>query len=92
VSKHLEELLASANQQALAETLRQSLEKVTTLSEGFSEGSPGYEQLQRAMESMSDVMGELKPLLNQLKHQPNGLIFNAGQSDPVEPTKHSGAK
>lgn len=92
VSKHLEELLASANQQALAETLRQSLEKVTTLSEGFSEGSPGYEQLQRAMESMSDVMGELKPLLNQLKHQPNGLIFNAGQSDLVEPKKHSGAK
>jgi len=37
-------------------------------------------------------MRELKPLLNQLKHQPNGLIFNSGQSDLVEPTKHSGAK
>ncbi len=92
VSKNLEELLASANQQALSKTLKLSLEKVSTLSEGFSEGSPGYEQLQRAMESMSDVMGELKPLLNQLKHQPNGLIFNAGQSDLVEPTKHSGVK
>ena len=92
VSKHLAELLASANQQALAETLKQSLEKVATLSEGFSEGSPGYGQLQRAMESMSDVMRELKPLLNQLKHQPNGLIFNSGQSDLIEPTKHSGVK
>ena len=92
VSINLEELLASANQQALAEALKLSLEKIATLSEGFSEGSPGYSQLRQAMESMSDVMLELKPLLNQLKHQPNSLIFNSGQQDPVGPTKHSGAK
>ena len=34
-------------------------------------------------------MNELQPLLNQLKHQPNGLIFESGKADAIEPKKYT---
>lgn len=37
-------------------------------------------------------MNELKPLLNQLKHKPNSLIFNDGETIEPTPTKRSGAQ
>ena len=37
-------------------------------------------------------MNELKPLLNQLKHKPNSLIFNSGETTEPSPTKFNGAQ
>ena len=91
VSQNLEKLLVSANNQRLAEQLKQSLQGITNLTKDLSSGSRGYEDLRKTLGSVNNVMQELKPLLNQLKHQPNGLIFNSGQSEILEPKKHSGA-
>ena len=91
VSQNLEKLLVSANNQRLAEQLKQSLQGITNLTRDLSSGSRGYEDLRKTLGSVNNVMQELKPLLNQLKHQPNGLIFNSGQSEILEPKKHSGA-
>jgi paraquat-inducible protein B len=87
-SQSLDQLLISAKQQELVRQLIVTLESFTQLSQGFSSESEGYEQLQEVMKSMSAVMYELKPLLEQLKHQPNGLIFDSG-SEPAEPKKYS---
>ncbi len=87
-SQNLNKLLVSAEQQGLVKQLRVALESFATLSQDFSSGSQGYEQLQQAMKSISDVMYELKPLLEQLKHKPNGLIFDSGSQDE-EPKKYS---
>ena len=91
VSQNLEKLLVSANNQKLAEQLKQSLQGITNLTKDLSSGSRGYEDLRKTLGSVNNVMQELKPLLNQLKHQPNGLIFNSGQNEILEPKKHSGA-
>ncbi|GIU32040.1 intermembrane transport protein PqiB [Shewanella schlegeliana] len=87
-SQNLDKLLVSAEQQGLIKQLRVALDSFETLSQDFSSGSQGYEGLQEAMKSISDVMYELKPLLEQLKHKPNGLIFDSGSQD-LEPKKHS---
>lgn len=89
-NQSLDKLLISADQQELIRELRLTLENVSLLTQDFSEGSESYEELEEAMKSISDVMYELKPLLEQLKHQPNGLIFDSGTKN-YEPKKHSGA-
>ncbi len=92
VSQNLEKLLLSANNQELAQQLKLSLQGITNLTKDLSSGSKGYEDLRKTLGSVNNVMQELKPLLNQLNHQPNGLIFNSGQSEAIEPKKYSGAK
>ncbi|MGL4473029.1 MAG: intermembrane transport protein PqiB [Shewanella sp.] len=83
----LDKLLTAADQQQLIQELTATLENISRLSGDFSQGSTGYEQLQQGIQSISDVMYELKPLLEQLKHQPNGLIFDSG-TEHLEPKKH----
>ncbi len=87
-NQNLDQLLMSAKQQELVKQLRIALESVALLSQDFSSESEGYEELQEMMKSISDVMYELKPLLEQLKHQPNGLIFDSGIPN-TEPKKYS---
>jgi paraquat-inducible protein B len=89
VSENLELLLNDVNKQALAEQLRISLENIATLSQDFSSGSNGYQQLETTLKTFTELMHELKPVLKQLKHQPNGLIFNPGIDEKILPTKHN---
>ena len=55
----------------------------------LSAGSKGYEDLRQTLSALTKVMNELQPILNQLKHQPNGLIFESGKPDTIEPKKHN---
>ncbi|MFT6733423.1 MAG: paraquat-inducible protein B [Polaribacter sp.] len=92
VSKNLETLLASANDEKLSLQLSKTLHGISTLTNDFSDGSKGYEDLRKTLKSLTDTMQELNPLLKQLNHQPNGLIFNSGQTDSIEPKKQTGVK
>ncbi|MCL1039027.1 intermembrane transport protein PqiB [Shewanella submarina] len=86
-SNSLDQLLISAQQEQLIAELRHTLESVSTLTKDFSDGSEGYEELEVTLKSISEAMYELKPLLEQLKHQPNGLIFDSGAPN-LEPKKY----
>ncbi|NQZ10867.1 MAG: intermembrane transport protein PqiB [Algicola sp.] len=89
-SKNLEALLSDANQQQVSQQLADALKNVATLTRDISAGSTGYEDLRKTLSAMTQAMHELRPLLKQLKHQPNGLVFDPGTQDPIEPKKHSG--
>ena len=90
VSKNLEVLLNDVNQEELSEQLRISLDSITTLSQSFSPGSANYEQLKTALKTFTELMQEVSPVLKQIKHQPNSLIFNPGIDEKITPKKHSG--
>jgi paraquat-inducible protein B len=90
VSKNLEILLSDVNQEELGEQLRISLESITTLSQDFSSGSANYEQLEATLKTFTELMHEVSPVLKQIKHQPNSLIFNPGIDEKIMPKKHNG--
>ena len=92
VSQNLEQLLANANNEKLSQQLKLTLQGISSLTKDLSSGSTGYEDLRKALGALTGVMQELNPLLKQLKHQPNGLIFNSGQTETIEPKKYSGVK
>lgn len=89
VSDNLSGILDGVNQQQLTQELKTTLQSYTKLSEDLSAGSKGYEDLRQTLSALTKVMNELQPLLNQLKHQPNGLIFESGKVDAIKPKKYS---
>lgn len=89
VSDNLSGVLDGVNQQQLTQELRTTLQSYTKLSKDLSAGSKGYEDLRQTLSALTKVMNELQPLLNQLKHQPNGLIFESGKVDAIEPKKYT---
>ena len=89
VGNDLSAVIEGVNEQQLSEELKTTLQSYTKLSKDLSAGSKGYEDLRQTLSALTKVMNELQPLLNQLKHQPNGLIFEAGKPDLIEPKKHN---
>ena len=92
VSNSLKSLVDSANDDKLTSQLVKTLKGINTLSQDFSSGSQGHNELRQTLRALTDALGELKPLLNQLNSRPNSLIFNQGQADVIEPKKKTGAK
>jgi paraquat-inducible protein B len=89
-SKNLSVLLADANKQKLSELLTVTLRNVATLTKDLSSGSTGYEDLRKTLSALTESMHELRPLLKQLKQQPNGLVFDPGSPDTIEPKMYKG--
>lgn len=92
VSQSLDRLLNQVEQQKISSQLSKTLQSITTLTKDMSSGSQGYEELRTTLHTLTATMNELKPLLNQLKHKPNGLIFNNGETSEPMPQKLNGAQ
>jgi paraquat-inducible protein B len=92
VSGSVKNLVDNATDDKLTSQLVRTLKSINTLSQDFSSGSQGHDELRETLRSLTNTMGELKPLLNQLNSRPNSLIFNEGQTDTFEPKKKSGVK
>ncbi|MBA6225457.1 intermembrane transport protein PqiB [Colwellia sp. MB02u-18] len=92
VSHSFDSLLSKVEQQQVSTELSKALQGINTLTKDLSSGSQGYEELRTTLHTLTATMNELKPLLNQLKHKPNSLLFNNGEvSEPI-PTKLNGAQ
>jgi paraquat-inducible protein B len=89
VSDNLSGVLGEVDQQQLTQELKSTLRSYTKLSKDLSAGSKGYEELRQTLSAFKKVMNEFQPLLNQLKHQPNGLIFESGNADTIAPKKYN---
>ena len=92
VGQSIEKLLGQVDQQKISSELSKTLQGITTLTKDLSSGSQGYEELRSTLHTLTATMNELKPLLNQLKHKPNSLIFNSGEGSEPIPTKTNGAQ
>jgi paraquat-inducible protein B len=92
VSQDLGKLLSQVEQQEISHQLSKTLQGIDTLTKDLSSGSTGYEDLRITLKTLTATMNELKPLLNQLKHKPNSLLFNDGETTEPMPTTRNGAK
>ncbi|WP_448246979.1 intermembrane transport protein PqiB [Thalassotalea agariperforans] len=92
VSETMTTLLNNLDQAQLGKELTATLKSISHLTKDFSADSVGYQQLNNTLKSLSSVLQELEPVLIQLKQQPNSLMFNSGQTQILEPKKHTGAE
>jgi paraquat-inducible protein B len=91
LSRNVKKLVSSIENDKLSNKMADTLDNLTQLSTDYSKGSKTYEELLRSLTSLTSVMYELKPLLNQVNQQPNSLIFNSGKGVSIEPKKHRGS-
>ncbi|KZM42036.1 paraquat-inducible protein B [Marinomonas sp. SBI22] len=80
-------LVDQTHKAQLPQQLQDTLEKVSTMTQGLSEGSPGYDELLNTLQAVQSSLHELKPLLNKVKNRPNSLIFSDNQPSDIEPFK-----
>jgi paraquat-inducible protein B len=92
VSQNLGKLLNQVEQENISSQLTKTLNGINTLTTDLSSGSKGYEDLRVTLKTLTATMNELKPLLNQLKHKPNSLVFNDGETTEPTPTTRNGAQ
>lgn len=88
-SQSLQTLLTVASQEKLPENLNQTLLQLDELAKSYSQGSRSYQDINDTLKSMNRLMKELTPLIQQLKHKPNSLIFGNSQDADLIPQKRS---
>ncbi|EAQ67253.1 putative paraquat-inducible protein B [Marinomonas sp. MED121] len=89
-SRKINGLVDQTKAAELPNQLQETLDKVSTMTQGLSEGSPGYNELLNTLQAIQSSLHELKPLLNKVKNRPNSLIFSDNQPSDIEPFKAQG--
>jgi paraquat-inducible protein B len=82
----LDEILTDPASHELIGTLNETLIGFQQLAGDFSEGSATHAELQDSLRSLAEMLQELKPVLKNLRRQPNSLIFGGSDDEDLEPT------
>jgi paraquat-inducible protein B len=83
-TEQINHLLAGADTRALPGELRQSLAALQNTLDGFQQGTPAYEEVNRSIERLNRVLDDVAPLARTLRNDPNALIFGSPEGpDPI---------
>ena len=81
----LDSILENEASHDVMETLNNTLLQFQRLAEDFSAGSKTHEDVQQALQSLEQTLGELEPVLRNLRRKPNSLIFGGPDEKDPEP-------
>jgi paraquat-inducible protein B len=81
----LEKFLAQESLQTIPASVNASLAELTETLRGFSSDSPVYQDLDRSLEKLQDLIWDLQPLVKVLSNKPNALLFSGPQAADPEP-------
>jgi paraquat-inducible protein B len=82
-----DELVGNDRNAVLIEQLSGTLSALQELAESFASDSQTNRELQRLLQTTTALLEELKPLVSELKKQPNALIFPDSQPEEIEPQR-----
>jgi paraquat-inducible protein B len=82
-----DELVGNERNAVLIEQLAGTLSALQDLAESFASDSQANRDLQRLLQTTTALLEELKPLVSELKKQPNALIFPDRQPEEIEPQR-----
>ncbi len=81
----LDTILEDEASHRVTETLNNTLLQFQLLAKDFSEGSKTNEDVQQALRALEQTLGELEPVLRNLRRKPNSLIFGGPDEQDPEP-------
>lgn len=84
-STQVDLLLNDSKGDVLIGNINKTLISIETLMSNFSEGSKTHQDIQNMLSALELMLKELTPVLSQVKHQPNSLIFGGEKEDDIEP-------
>ena len=87
LSANLNQLTKQPGAQQLPAELTKTMQELQKTLQSFSSGSPVYGDLNRSIESLNQLVRELRPVARKVNDKPNSLIFN--QTLPPDPQPRS---
>lgn len=87
LSANLNQLTKQPGAQQLPAELTKTMQDLQKTLRSFSSGSPVYGDLNRSIESLNQLLRELRPAARKVSDKPNSLIFN--QTLPPDPQPRS---
>ncbi len=87
LSANLNQLTKQPGAQQLPAELTKTMQELQKTLQSFSSGSPVYGDLNRSIESLNQLLRELRPVARKVNDKPNSLIFN--QTLPPDPQPRS---
>lgn len=85
VADSLAELIAQPGLQQMPQQLQQNLQQLQKVLNSVDGDSQTRRQLHRTLQNIEQLSSDLKPFVQQLKEQPNALIFAPERSADPEP-------
>ncbi|MEZ8146676.1 intermembrane transport protein PqiB [Enterovibrio norvegicus] len=85
LAESTEKIVSNANIDSVPKEITDSLEELQTTLQSYQEGSPLYNDIQNAIQSMEVLMKQIQPLAEELSEHPNILIFDKPDEDDVQP-------
>jgi paraquat-inducible protein B len=85
LSSNMNKLATQPGAQQLPAELTKAMQELQKTLSSFSSESPVYGDLNRSVESLNNLLRELKPAARKVNEKPNSLIFNQIQSDDPLP-------
>ncbi|WP_051275224.1 intermembrane transport protein PqiB [Aestuariibacter salexigens] len=90
-SQAFESTLSGINSQQLNGNLNKTLQQMQTLLAGYSDGSPTNLEINDTLSAIQTMLNDLQPILLQLNHTPNSLIFTGDTQHAVFPKRSTSA-
>jgi len=83
VTTSINELLNKPGTQSLPGQLRDTLQELDKTLQNFQHGAPAYQNLNKSLDRLNQVLDDAAPLTRTLRDHPNSLIF--GRPDGADP-------
>ena len=84
-STQVDQLLDNTEGKQLIGNVNTMLSSIEKLAKDFSNGSKTHQDIQNMLQALESLLKELSPVLSQLNHQPNSLIFGGANEEDIEP-------
>ncbi len=85
LAQSVAEIVAQPGMQELPQLLQQNLVQLQQLLDSVDDGSATRRQLHRSLSNIEQLTRDLKPFIEQLREQPNSLIFAPEETADPEP-------
>jgi paraquat-inducible protein B len=84
-SSEVDRFLDNHEGKAMIANINQTLRSIEGLANSFSEGSKTHQDIRLMLQSLESTLRELTPVLSQLNHQPNSLLFGGAKDEDMQP-------
>lgn len=81
------EFFSNSSNTELVEQTTETMRAFESLAEGFSGDSQTNQELLKLMQSLSGLVEEFRPLVNDIKNTPNSLVFPVQTEDELTPAR-----
>ena len=81
LTKQMQQLAGNPDTQRIPQKLQQTLDSMQKTMDGLSPQSPAYQDLQRSIDNLNQLLREARPVVRTINEKPSSLVFDRSVKD-----------